>query len=82
MKAQLSLLFLSLLAGKDTAFQPRQPEPQPAKAPGFEKQLVNQFYGFHAMAVQAVDTNTCAAVPVMGCQCAFCTQLRNAGSGK
>lgn len=82
MKAQLSLLFLSLLAGKANAFQPRQLELQPAKAPSIEKQLVNQSYGFHFMAMQAVNTSTCAAVPVMGCQCAFCTQLRNAGSGK
>ena len=82
MKTPLSLLFLGLLAGKAAAFQSRQPEPQQTPTPSIEKQLANPFYGFHVMTMQAVNTNTCAAVPVIGCQCAFCTQLRNAGSEK
>lgn len=82
MKTPLSLLFLGLLAGKAAAFQSRQPEPQPTQPATIENQLANPFYAFHVMATQAVNTNTCAAVPVIGCQCAFCTQLRNAGPGK
>ncbi len=79
MKNRFPLLFLSLLAGNAAAFQSQTPEPQPT--PATESVFENQFYGFHAMAMQAVKAKTCTAVPVTGCQCAFCTQLRHAGTG-
>ncbi len=79
MKIQLSLLFLSLLAGKAAAFQSKVPEPRPEQARAAEQNIENLFYGFHAMDAQPVNIGSCAAVPVVGCQCAFCTQLRQAG---
>ncbi|RJF56112.1 hypothetical protein D4100_10970 [Serratia inhibens] len=82
MKIQLSLLFLGLLAGRAAAFQSKVPEPQPEQAGAAESNLENMFYGFHAMDAQAVNIGTCAALPQAGCQCAFCTQLRQAGTGK
>jgi hypothetical protein len=79
MKIQLSLLFLSLLAGKAAAFQSKVPEPRPEQARAAEQNIENLFYGFHAMDAQPVNIGSCAAVPVAGCHCAFCTQLRQAG---
>ncbi|WP_235363221.1 hypothetical protein [Serratia marcescens] len=79
MKIQLSLLFLSLLAGKAAAFQSKVPEPRPEQARVAEQNIEHLFYGFHAMDTQPVSIGSCAAVPVAGCQCAFCTQLRQAG---
>lgn len=82
MKIQLSLLFLGLLAGRAAAFQSKVPEPQPEQARAAENTLENMFYGFHAMDAQAVNIGTCGALPQAGCQCAFCTQLRQAGPAK
>ncbi|HBK4767374.1 TPA: hypothetical protein LLS86_000869 [Serratia liquefaciens] len=82
MKIQLSLLFLGLLAGRAAAFQSKVPEPRPEQARAAENSLENMFYGFHAMDAQAVNIGTCAALPQAGCQCAFCTMLRQAGTAK
>lgn len=82
MKIQLSLLFLGLLAGRAAAFQSKVPEPQPEQTRAAENSLENMFYGFHAMDAQAVNIGTCAALPQAGCQCAFCTMLRQAGPAK
>ncbi|MDT3249659.1 hypothetical protein QZQ97_01815 [Serratia sp. root2] len=82
MKIQLSLLFLGLAAGQAAAFQSKVPEPQPEQARAAENTLETMFYGFHAMDAQAVNTGTCAALPQAGCQCAFCTLLRQAGPAK
>lgn len=82
MKIQLSLLFLGLLAGRAAAFQSKVPEPQPEQAHAAENSLENMFYGFHALDAQAVNIGTCAALPQAGCQCAFCTMLRQAGPAK
>jgi len=82
MKIQLSLLFLGLAAGQAAAFQSKVPEPQPEQARSAESTLETMFYGFHAMDAQAVNIGTCAAVPVTGCQCAFCTLLRQAGAAQ
>ena len=79
MKIQLSLLFLSLLAGKAAAFQSKVPEPRTEQARAAEQNIENLFYGFHAMDAQPVNIGRCEAVPVAGCQCAFCTPLRQAG---
>ncbi|MFP7605767.1 hypothetical protein [Serratia quinivorans] len=78
MKIQLSLLFLGLLAGRAAAFQSKVPETQPEQARSAENSLENLFYGFHALDAQAVNIGTCAALPQAGCQCAFCTMLRQA----
>lgn len=78
MKTQLSLLFLGLLAGQAAAFQSKVPETQPEQARTVENNIENQFYGFHALDAQAVNIGTCAALPQAGCQCAFCTMLRQA----
>lgn len=82
MKIQLSLLFLGLLAGRATAFQSRVPEPQPEQARAAENNIENRFYGFHALDAQTVNVGTCVALPQAGCQCAFCTMLRQAGPAK
>ncbi|MGO2155980.1 MAG: hypothetical protein ACTH5V_09435 [Serratia proteamaculans] len=82
MKIQLSLLFLGLLAGRAAAFQSRVPEPQPEQTRAAENNIENRFYGFHALDAQTVNVGTCAALPQSGCQCAFCTMLRQAGPAK
>ncbi|WP_413508482.1 hypothetical protein [Serratia proteamaculans] len=82
MKIQLSLLFLGLLAGRAAAFQSRVPEPQPKQTRAAENNIENRFYGFHALDAQTVNVGTCAALPQAGCQCAFCTMLRQAGPAK
>ncbi|CAI0728087.1 Uncharacterised protein [Serratia entomophila] len=82
MKIQLSLLFLGLAAGQAAAFQSKVPEPQPEQARAAEDNIESLFYGFHALDAQALNPGTCAAVPVTGCQCAFCTLLRQAGAAK
>ncbi|CAI0972809.1 hypothetical protein AB6825_07175 [Serratia proteamaculans] len=82
MKIQLSLLFLGLLAGRAAAFQSRVPEPQPEQTRAAENNIENRFYGFHALDAQTVNVGTCAALPQAGCQCAFCTMLRQAGPTK
>ena len=82
MKIQLSLLFLGLLAGRAAAFQSKVPETQPEQTRSAENSLENLFYGFHALDAQTVNIGTCAALPQAGCQCAFCTMLRQAGPTK
>lgn len=46
MKIQLSLLFLSLLAGKAAAFQSKVPEPRPEQARAAEQNIEICFTAF------------------------------------
>ncbi|HEI8866316.1 TPA: hypothetical protein SLG40_001808 [Serratia odorifera] len=82
MKPQLSALLLTLLAGKAMAFQAQVSSPQPAQAGSAANAFESRFYGFHAMDTQAVSIGSCSTRPVAGCQCVFCTLLRNAGAAK
>ena len=63
--------------GRGVSVESARTAPEQARAG--EQNIENLFYGFHAMEAQPVNIGSCAAVPVAGCQCAFCTQLRQAG---
>ncbi|EIP3426428.1 hypothetical protein LSE82_005310 [Salmonella enterica] len=46
---------------------------------GREDQLLSKFYSTTHAQMQNIPVGTCGATPVPGCQCAWCTALRNAG---
>lgn len=44
-----------------------------------ETQLLSKFYSATHADMQSMPFGTCGSTPVPGCQCAWCTALRNAG---
>lgn len=44
-----------------------------------EDQLLSKFYSATHAEIQHIPVGTCDVAPVPGCQCAWCTALRNAG---
>lgn len=44
-----------------------------------EDQLLSKFYSATHEDMQNLPVGTCGVTPVPGCQCAWCTALRNAG---
>ncbi|EDT1338872.1 TPA: hypothetical protein JEO25_000513 [Salmonella enterica subsp. enterica serovar Wangata] len=44
-----------------------------------EDQLLSKFYSATHAEMQNIPVGTCGVTPVPGCQCAWCTALRNAG---
>ncbi|EKY8363976.1 hypothetical protein RDV39_004780 [Salmonella enterica] len=44
-----------------------------------EDQLLSKFYSATHAQMQNIPVGTCGVTPVAGCQCAWCTALRNAG---
>ncbi|EKR9891660.1 hypothetical protein QAA20_004788 [Salmonella enterica] len=46
---------------------------------GREDQLLSKFYSATHAQMQSIPVGTCGVTPVPGCQCAWCTALRNAG---
>ncbi|EDY5736065.1 hypothetical protein GQ105_005014 [Salmonella enterica] len=44
-----------------------------------EDQLLSKFYSATHAQMQNIPVGTCGVTPVPGCQCAWCTALRNAG---
>ncbi|EHC5874049.1 hypothetical protein JR782_004929 [Salmonella enterica subsp. enterica serovar Eastbourne] len=44
-----------------------------------EDQLLSKFYSATRADMQNIPVGTCGVTPVQGCQCAWCTALRNAG---
>lgn len=44
-----------------------------------EDQLLSKFYSATHENMQNLPVGTCGATPVPGCQCAWCSALRNAG---
>ncbi|WP_194205701.1 hypothetical protein [Superficieibacter sp. 1612_C1] len=42
-----------------------------------EDNILSNFYSQHGIQSQATTLGTCAAVPVPGCQCPFCSMLRS-----
>ncbi|HFW1990307.1 TPA: hypothetical protein ACIA3T_004011 [Salmonella enterica subsp. enterica serovar Saintpaul] len=44
-----------------------------------EDQLLSKFYSAIHAEMQNIPVGTCGVAPVPGCQCAWCTALRNAG---
>lgn len=44
-----------------------------------EDQLMSKFYSATHADMQNIPVGTCGVTPVPGCQCAWCTALRNAG---
>ncbi|EBC7334604.1 hypothetical protein ABGY98_003052 [Salmonella enterica] len=44
-----------------------------------EDQLLSKFYSATHAAMQNMPVGICGVTPVPGCQCAWCTALRNAG---
>ncbi|EBV1274078.1 hypothetical protein D6T17_25795 [Salmonella enterica subsp. enterica serovar Oranienburg] len=44
-----------------------------------EDQLLSKFYSATHTQMQNIPVGTCGVTPVPGCQCAWCTALRNAG---
>ncbi len=79
MKNTLPLILLSFMSAKAAAFQAKMPPIAPTSASATSK-LASPFVGFHALDRQNIKPgDVCAAFSVNGCQCPFCTQLRNAG---
>ncbi|EIG9527484.1 hypothetical protein LGE20_005039 [Salmonella enterica] len=44
-----------------------------------EDQLLSKFYSATHAQMQNIPAGTCGVTPVPGCQCAWCSALRNAG---
>ncbi|EJI1747217.1 hypothetical protein NDG12_004298 [Salmonella enterica] len=44
-----------------------------------EDQLLSKFYSATHAQMQNIPVGTCGVTPVPGCQCAWCSALRNAG---
>lgn len=44
-----------------------------------EDQLLSKFYSATHEDMQKLPVGTCSVTPVPGCQCAWCSALRNAG---
>ncbi|HIF3107564.1 TPA: hypothetical protein ACXZUL_004808 [Salmonella enterica] len=44
-----------------------------------EDQLLSKFYSATHSEMQNIPVGTCGVTPVPGCQCAWCSALRNAG---
>ncbi|WP_437614306.1 hypothetical protein [Erwinia sp. V71] len=78
MNKHFSLLLLSLVAGKASAFQAKIAVDGTSQ-PQVATEVTAPFLGFHALDSQAIHPGTCSAVSVNGCGCPFCVQLRNSG---
>ncbi|EIX9714627.1 TPA: hypothetical protein QH656_004778 [Klebsiella aerogenes] len=42
-----------------------------------EDSIISNFYSQHSRQFQTTTLGTCAAVAVLGCNCPFCSMLRN-----
>lgn len=42
-----------------------------------EDNIISNFYSQHNSQFQMTNLGTCAAVPVLGCNCPFCSMLRS-----
>ncbi len=78
MNKYFSLVVLSLIAGKASAFQAKTAFTE-SSAPQVSSEVTAPFLGFHALGSQTIHPGTCDAVSVNGCGCPFCVQLRNSG---
>ncbi|MFD3226508.1 hypothetical protein [Rahnella aceris] len=58
---------------KDTMFFDRSKQSLRAA----EESIIGNFYHHYGAQTQAINLGNCAAVPVAGCSCPFCSMLRS-----
>ncbi|WP_217550708.1 hypothetical protein [Pantoea sp. GbtcB22] len=79
MKNKFIIFFCSLVASNAGAFQAKI-SLNGLNDHGKTSSLESHFYGFHEMDAQNIHPGTCGAKPISGCQCSYCTQLRNSSN--
>lgn len=58
---------------KDTTISDRSKQPLRA----VEENIIGNFYHHYGAQTQSINIGNCAAVPVAGCGCPFCSMLRS-----
>ena len=78
--SKIIALSLTIASAQALAFQAKETQitaPSKEQLKTAENMLVGNFYIPHGIKGQASAFAPCAAVPVAGCGCPFCTQLRS-----
>ncbi|MBK0002924.1 hypothetical protein [Erwinia sp. S38] len=78
--SKIIALSLTMASAQALAFQAKETQisaPSQEQLKTAENALIGNFYNPHGVRGQASASATCAAVPVAGCGCPFCTQLRS-----